>query len=102
MNKRTIAQWQTLFSNHHTSGLTAAAFCRQHKLCPKYFSLRKKQRQWTPPKTVSTTPTSSAFVPAKVTVIPPQTIELTWQSVQLSLFVNVAPQWLAQLIKALA
>lgn len=102
MTKRTPAQWQALFFNHQSSGLTSAAFCRQHKLCPKYFSLRKRQLQWMPPKALPSAQIPSAFVPAKVTVTSPQSIELTWQSVQLSLPSNVAPQWLAQLIKTLA
>jgi hypothetical protein len=102
MTKRTTAQWQALFSNHYTSGLTAAVFCRQHKLCPKYFSLRKRQLQWGPPKAVPAAQTPSAFVPAKAIATRPQYIKLTWQSVQLSLPGNVPVQWLAQLVKALA
>ena len=104
MTKRTIAQWHTLFDNHQASGLNAAAFCRQYKLCPKYFSLRKRQLQWISPRATPTAPPSSVFVPAKVATSPPQPkpIKLTWQSVQLSLPGNVSAPWLAQLIKALA
>lgn len=43
MIKRSEAQWRELFRQHKQSGLSAAAFCREHSLCPKYFSLRKKQ-----------------------------------------------------------
>lgn len=43
MKKRSNEQWQEFFSQHDTSGLSAAAFCQQHDLCPKYFSLRRKQ-----------------------------------------------------------
>ena len=40
---RTDAQWRELFQQHLASGLSSSQFCKQQKLCPKYFSLRKKQ-----------------------------------------------------------
>jgi len=43
MVKRTETQWRALFSRFDKSGLSAAAFCREHELCPQYFSLRCKQ-----------------------------------------------------------
>jgi hypothetical protein len=43
MKKRTHDQWQELFALHDTSGVSAAEFCKQNNLCPKYFSLRRKQ-----------------------------------------------------------
>ena len=43
MNKRTTEQWLSLFAEHDQSGLSAAVFCKEHQLCPKYFSLRRKQ-----------------------------------------------------------
>jgi len=47
MIKRSEAQWFELFEKHERSGLSAAQFCRDENLCPKYFSLRKKQLGWT-------------------------------------------------------
>ena len=41
--RRSKEEWRRLFAEHESSGLTAAAFCREHSLCPKYFSLRKRQ-----------------------------------------------------------
>ncbi len=43
MIKRTEAQWKALFSRFEKSNLSAAAFCLENKLCPKYFGLRRKQ-----------------------------------------------------------
>lgn len=43
MIKRTAAEWQTLFNEHTQSGKSAAAFCRERGLCPRYFSKRRKQ-----------------------------------------------------------
>jgi len=43
MNKRSPTEWHTLFEEHIASGLSTAAFCQKQGLCPKYFSLRRKQ-----------------------------------------------------------
>lgn len=43
MKRRTKSEWLALFQAHKQSGLTAAAFCRENNLCPRYFSVRKKQ-----------------------------------------------------------
>lgn len=43
MIKRTTEQWQALFEAHEQSGLSQARFCKEKKLCTKYFSLRKRQ-----------------------------------------------------------
>ena len=44
--RRSAARWRALFAAHDVSGLSAAAFCREHALCPKYFSLRRRQLGW--------------------------------------------------------
>ena len=43
MNKRTPEQWHSLFAAHQASGLSQAQFCKEQRLCPKYFSLRRRQ-----------------------------------------------------------
>lgn len=43
MKRRGNEQWQELFAQQEASGVSAAEFCKQHDLCPKYFSLRRKQ-----------------------------------------------------------
>ena len=43
MNKRTPEQWHQLFATWKASGLSQARFCKEHQLCPKYFSLRRRQ-----------------------------------------------------------
>jgi len=43
MKKRSEEQWRELFEQQETSGVSAAVFCKQNDLCPKYFSLRRKQ-----------------------------------------------------------
>ena len=56
MIKRSHSQWRALFAEQESSGLSAAEFCRRQSLCPKHFSLRKKQLNWQG---------SSAFVQVK-------------------------------------
>ena len=46
MIKRSRGEWQALFAKHDASGLSSTEFCREHSLCPKYFSLRKRQLGW--------------------------------------------------------
>lgn len=43
MKKRTETQWRALFAEHDEGNLSASAFCKAKGLCPKYFSLRRKQ-----------------------------------------------------------
>ena len=45
MIRRTQGQWQALFEQQQDSGLNAAAFCRAQGICPRYFSLRRRQLQ---------------------------------------------------------
>lgn len=54
---RSREEWLELFAEHAGSGMTAQAFCGARGLCPKHFSLRRKQLGW--PRRDDTT---SAFV----------------------------------------
>ena len=62
MQRRNKEQWQQLFTEQAASGLSAQQFCRDQKLCAKYFSLRKKQLAWRE--------SASAFVPARLSTVP--------------------------------
>lgn len=96
---RTIAQWQALFKQHDESGVTAAQFCRDNDLCPKYFAKRKKDLAW---------PAGKAVKPRLVKLKKPkqntsqQMATLQWGEVKLHINDSVSPQWLAGVIKALA
>ena len=43
MARRSQQQWRELIDAQQSSGLNAAAFCNQHEVNAKYFSLRKNQ-----------------------------------------------------------
>ena len=57
--RRSESQWRALIEEQASSGLTAAEFCRQQSLNPKYFSTRKRQLSSKP---------ASAFVQVKPSV----------------------------------
>ena len=96
MVKRSDDDWQQLFNEQAQSGLSAAAFCRGKGLCPKYFSLRRKQLGVTPGKA-----TPPSFVPIQVT---PSTlcIEIRWQaSTVIRLPTSLTPQWVSDFLRRL-
>ena len=94
MKRRTPEQWQALFNEHKTSGLTAAEFCRQNNLNAKYFSLRRQQLQTK----------LSAFVKATMSTdnCSFELIHIRYQNIELHLPLSISSQSLADLIKALA
>lgn len=47
---RSEEQWLDLFNKHEAGGLSAAQFCRDEKLCTRYFSKRKQQLAWSAKK----------------------------------------------------
>lgn len=38
-----MKEWRELFTQQEASGLSAVVFCREKDLCPKHFSVRRKQ-----------------------------------------------------------
>lgn len=101
MKKRSNEQWRELFAQHDTSGLSAAAFCQQHDLCPKYFSLRRKQLARGAGKE------ETGFIRAQVRAEAKREaagVSLTIHCNAGQLVFGALPQpgWLAQLLKGLA
>jgi hypothetical protein len=98
MVKRSTEQWLDLFKQHNESGLTAAQFCRDKELCPRYFSKRKRDLGWKAipsfkPKLVKLTkPKPSRYL---------QPVTLQFGEAKLNIDGGVSPQWLAQVMKAL-
>lgn len=105
MKKRTREQWQELFVQQEASGLSAAAFCQEHDLCPKYFSLRRKQLMKNDGEV------ETGFVRAQVKqetkreacgVAAAAALIIHSNAGQLVFGTLPAPQWLAQLLRDLA
>ncbi len=97
MQTRTLEEWQALFAEQAASGLSARRFCEQRQLCPKYFSLRRRQL---------TNAASSAFVRVQKTapVAVPETIATVVLRHGRSIIElrAVSPEWLSRLLVALA
>lgn len=103
MKRRSHDEWRVLFAGQEASGLSAAEFCQQNDLCPKHFSLRRKQLGWEPDKI------GTGFVRAHlkrdlvdVVVAAPSSLVIHCSAGQLAFGVLPQPGWLAQLLKALA
>ena len=111
MTRRTRTQWQALFNEYDQSGLTAAAFCREKKLCPKYFSLRRRQLNTKAVEIQEAAASPKSFVRAMVSAGEQRSpvligsadeIVLCQGDWHLSLPTSISPQWLASLINSLA
>ena len=97
MSRRTKAQWHALFEAHEQSGQTAAAFCREHQVNPKYFGLRRRQLS---DEDVHQSP---RFIPVslgKVSFCERLTLRDPSGAV-VEMPASMSPQWLAQLLHAL-
>lgn len=80
--KRSDEQWQALFAEQAQSGLSAATFCKEQKLCPKYFSLRRKQLSGEKPKALK----QKAFIQAQPKVSPMiPAVKLRYRNIELTL-----------------
>ena len=92
MKRRTPSDWKRLIEDQAASGLSAVAFCHEHNLNPKYFSLRKSQLK----------SESSHFVKASIASQPVGEITLKCLGVTMALPANTSPQWIAQLLRELS
>jgi hypothetical protein len=97
MKKRTSEEWQALFAEQLASRLSARQFCLQRDVCPRYFSLRRRQLS---------APSSTAFVslrkqPPVAIADVPATVLLRHGRSTLELRA-VSPAWLSQPLVALA
>jgi hypothetical protein len=79
MNKCNPEQWQALFGAQQASGLSQKQFCKEHKLCAKYFSLRR--RQLADIEELSKTPSPLIKV-QRSTPLPTLTVSLHYQNIE--------------------
>ena len=97
MVRRTKAQWQALIKAHAESGKTAAVFCRERGVNPKYFSLRRRQLSETPEQRGS----SFATVLLERSGHGEKIIVCYTGGATIELPLGIEPRWLAQLLQAL-
>jgi len=97
MSQRSPADWQKLFTEHQQSGQSAAAFCRERKLCSKNFNKRRKQLL-----SKTTTQRTSSFVPIKmITQNQVLMLECHIDNAVLKIPLSVSASWLAEFIQQL-
>lgn len=94
MARLTRDQWRALINEQAASGQTAMAFCAERGIDNKYFSTRKSQ--------LSKPLTARGFVAVTTKPADSQSIQLIAGTVQLRIPTSVSPQWLADIIRALA
>lgn len=101
MTRHSQTQWRALFREQEASGQNAATFCRSRGLCPKYFSLRR--RQLSAGLGSDTLPaTGSAFVPVAVRRSADASVEIRLgATLSLHIPVTVSPLWLVQVLHGL-
>jgi len=100
MTRRSPTQWRALFREQEASGLKASAFCRSRGLCPKYFSLRRRQLLAAPGDALPTT--ASSFVPVTVRKSAEAIVEIRLgTTLSLHVPVTVSPLWLVQVLHGL-
>ncbi len=91
-------EWQSLIAEFESSGLSQTEFCKQRELNPKYFSLKRSKLNHQ----------NATDVPAfsQVMLAHPKpssaSIELAFGRVTLKVTESTAPDYLAQVIRALA
>jgi hypothetical protein len=95
MAKRSKAEWGVLFEAQAHSGLSAAAFCREQGLCPKYFGRRRRELS-----SVVVKPTP-AFVAVKLPAAGGEGIELRRGEWRCRLPASLPAAYVAALLKAL-
>lgn len=102
MTRRSQAQWRELFREQELGDLNAAAFCRARGVCPKYFSLRKRQLS-RGEVFDNTTATASAFVPVAVQrSADAPTLEVRLgAALSLRVPIAVSPRWLIEVLHGL-
>ena len=102
MVRRSQAQWHALFREQAASGLKAATFCRARGVCPKYFSLRRRQLSGGA-TTGDTATTLSAFVPvAMQRSVETMAVEIRLgTALSLHVPLAVSPRWLVEVLHGL-
>jgi len=93
---RNREDWKALIKAQLGSGLSAAEFCRQQHINPKYFSKRKTEYI----RLASKTESSSAFVKLHPPVLAtqPAAIHLHYKNARLQIPSSIGSAWLADLL----
>jgi hypothetical protein len=100
MKSRSHQEWRELFKLQTEGDLSVAAFCKEHGIGQSYFYKRKSDLAVKNNKHPTT-----HFIkvkPQQQNITPISSIKLQHQQTCLIFPTNISPNWLAELIKALA
>ncbi len=98
MKRRSKSEWQSLFSEQETSGLSSVAFCRERGLNPQYFCKRRRQLHEN-----RHLKSASSFVPVAISaqMEHPMLVLQQGEAFTLKIPMSVSSVWLAELIQQL-
>ena len=95
MTRRTQDQWRELVKQQADSGQTATAFCTDHGVNAKYFSLRKQKLAQGPERK------NTSFVAVKAPQMATSPIDIQMGEVVVHCPANKSAEWIAELVRAL-
>ncbi len=100
--RRNKSEWQELILRQVESGLSAQQFCRDNDVCPKYFSIRKKQLGLRQSAFVPILQSKRTTLEISAPTLKPASLALRHGGCCLHFEVMPDSTWLAQLVKELA
>jgi hypothetical protein len=99
--RRSKEDWQELILRQAESGLSAQQFCRDNNVCPKYFSIRKKQLGLRQSAFVPVLQSKHATPETSIATLKPALLILRHGGCCLYFEAIPDSTWLAQLVRAL-
>ncbi|MES2824200.1 MAG: IS66 family insertion sequence element accessory protein TnpB [Pseudomonadota bacterium] len=104
MIKRSEQEWRALFAQQAASDISAQQFCKANGLCPKHFSVRKKQLGLRGSRTENAFVRVASAAPAvrDASVVTPSRVMIRHECTTLTFDAFPSAIWLAQLLRALA
>ena len=102
MKRRSKEDWQELILRQAESGLSAQQFCRDNDVCPKYFSIRKKQLGLRQSAFVPVLPSKHSVPEPPIAILKSTSLILRHGECCLHFEAMPDATWLAQLIRELS
>jgi hypothetical protein len=100
--RRSKEDWLELILRQADSGLSAQQFCRDNDVCPKYFSIRKKQLGLRQSAFVPISQSGRAAPHIPTSALTPASLALQYGRCCLRFEATPDLVWLAQLVRTLA
>jgi len=104
MRKDTLTKWQAIIQQQSDSGLPVAKFCKTNRLSITCFYKYKKELNKSANPGTTKPEANNSFVKIQPPKVPNggNTIKIQYQQSTLNLPTTLTPDWIANLLKALA